>query len=46
LHRKFSLLPREQKLDALLAQQLLVSQKGDHLVAEEELRRVPVNPNR
>jgi hypothetical protein len=32
-------LPREQQLDALLAQQLLVSQKGNHFVAEEELRR-------
>jgi hypothetical protein len=39
MDREPGVLPPEQQLDALLAQQLLVSQKGDHFVAEEELRR-------
>ena len=39
MDREPRVLPRQQQLDALLAQQLLVSQKGDHLVAEKELRR-------
>jgi hypothetical protein len=46
MDREAGILPREQQLDALLAQQPLDAQKGDHLVPKEGLRGIGIDLRR